>query len=205
MLHRGFAGRIRTMGVGRARDPVSETFDAAAAKLLARAHAAPGVWVQVWLPDPTIRQRTRWLTMGINVDQADNGGSATGRGSGGVDARTRWGRAFVRALYYRDAWYTPSGHRREVRQQSGPYGRGSGRGRGLRVEVGRHVAASPQFDPAHPEHGGLPPRRRVRVMLAAGGATKDRAVQRLSNTDRIWQKDGKPAGRFSTPALRDWA
>jgi hypothetical protein len=79
---------------------------------------------------------------------------------------------------------------------------------GLRVEVGRHVPASPQFDPANPHLGGLPPRRRVRVQIAAGGRAKDAAVNRLSNSDR-WAtgpKGSRKAGpRWSDPSLRDWA
>jgi len=169
---------------GARRDPVSETFDRSAARILERAYAKRGQWIEIWLPDPTIRQRSRWVNQGINVDGPDNP-SVRGRGRGGVDAKTRWGRAFVRSVYY---LHKASGHSGAVR-----------------VQVGRHVAASPQFDPAHPERGGLPPRRRVRVQLAAGGKRADAAVRRLGDRDRIWTDDGREAARFSDPALRDWA
>lgn len=184
---------------GTRRDPVSETFDAAARRLLSRAYARPGEWVQVWLPDPGMRQRTRWAEYGIVVAGPDNP-SVPGRG-GGVDARTRWGRAFVRSVYYQHKWFSPA-RGGSWRTERRPSPRNTG---GLRIEVGRHVAASPQFDPANPGAGGLPPRRRVRVQLAAGGRAKDRAVARLSDRDRIWTDDGRPARRFSDPSLRDWA
>jgi hypothetical protein len=181
MVHRGRAGRIAVMPAGKTRDPVSVTFDAAAARLLDRAYAARGTWVMVWLPDPTVRQRTRWLAEGINVGGPDN---PSVRGGSGLDAKTRWARALVRSLNYQK--------------------KAAGRPGALRVEVGRHVPASPQFDPAHPGRGGFPPRRRIRVQVASGGKTARRAVTRLPDSARIWTDDGEPAARFSDPALRDW-
>ena len=50
------------------RDPVSVTFDAAARRLLARAYASPGTWVSVWLPDPSMRQRTAMASAGVRSD-----------------------------------------------------------------------------------------------------------------------------------------
>jgi hypothetical protein len=187
-------------GYGAARDPVSISFDAAARKLLNRAYAARGQWVSAWLPDPTIRQRTRWTEIGINVGGPDN--PSTRVRQGGLDARTRWGRAYVRALNYQWKWYSPSKPGASWRADRRTVARSTG---GLRVEVGRHVAPSPQFNPADPRAGGLPGRRRVRVMIAAGGQAKLRAVHRLADRDRIWTDAGQPAGRFSDPSLRDWA
>jgi hypothetical protein len=195
MLHRVTTGRIGFMVY--TRDPVSEAFDGAARRLLDRVYAQRGQWVAVWLPDPTIRQRTRYIGAGINVDGPDPLPAG-----GGVNARSRWARGFVRALYYQHRYYSP------MRSSSGWKRRTSLRASGgLRVEVGRHVAASPQFDPQHPERGGFPARRRVRVMLAAGGRKKDAAVARLSDKDRIYQRDGSPADRFShaNGPFRDWA
>ncbi len=175
------------------RDPVSEAFDAAARRLLERAYAARGQWVQAWLPDPTVRQRTRWIEIGINVDAPDNGGSAAGGGAGGLDAKTRWARGFVRSLNYQHKWWSgTSGRGWRQSRRTAPRSAG-----GLRVEIGRHVPGNPG--------GGLPPRRRVRVKLEAGGAAKARAVARLADRDRIFDDADKPAGRWSNPALRDWA
>ncbi|HWM96707.1 MAG TPA: hypothetical protein VNO54_06585 [Streptosporangiaceae bacterium] len=180
------------------RDPVSEAFDASARRLLAKAYGSRGEWVSVWLPDPTIRQRTRWAGVGIIDLTGPDRPSAVG-GAGGLDAKTRWARAFVRSLNYQHKWYSPAGRSKDWQRRM--VGRATG---GLRVEVGRHIPASAQFDPADPGAGGLPGRRRVRVQLASGGAAKQRAVTRLADRDRIYDAAGNPAGRWSDPALRDW-
>jgi len=184
---------------GASRDPVSEIFDAKARKLLSRAYAARGTWVQDWLADPGIRARSSFLGMGINVDGPD-----PVPGGGGLDARSRWGRGFIRAVNYQHKWYS-GGRGGEWRKDRRTTARALG---GLRVEVGRHIVASPQFDPRHPERGGLPPRRRVRVQIASGGAAKDAAVNRLAAKDRwaVGPKGSRTAGpRWADPTWRDWA
>jgi hypothetical protein len=162
---------------GASRDPVSVRFDGPARRLLDRAYAQPGTWVQVWLPDPDIRARTWAAGLGL----PDLTGPDPLPSGAGLDARTRWGRGFVRALYYQHKWFSP---------QRGQTGWGTrrtvGRSNPLRVEVGRHVAASPQFNPARPGDGGLPPRRRVRVQLAAAGRARDAAVNRTATKDRAF-------------------
>lgn len=182
------------------RDPVSEVFDNSARRLLTRAYAARGEWVSMWLPDPTIRQRTRFAGIGILVDGPDKP-TAVGGTSGGLNARSRWARGFVRSLNYQHKWYSPAGRSTTWRTDRRIAARSTG---GLRVEVGRHLAPSPQWDPADPEAGGLPPRRRVRVKLEAGGAAKQRAVARLADRDRIYDDAGRPAGRWADIKLRDW-
>ena len=178
------------------RDPVSVLFDSAARRLLDRAYAHPHTWVQVWLPDPGIRQRTRMLEHGIGdllaPDPLPKGG--------GLDARTRWGRGFVRAVYYQHRNYSPRSAGGSWSKRTSPRNTG-----GLRVEIGRHVPGSPQFDPTHPERGGLPPRRRVRVQLAAGGRAKAAAVDRLAARDK-WIVDERPGPRYGGGGrFRDWA
>jgi hypothetical protein len=187
------------VGHGSTRDPVSELFDASARRLLARAYASPGTWQQVWLPDPSVRQRSRMTSLyGI--------GDLTGPDplpkGGGVDARTRWGRGFVRSVYFQHKWYS-GGRGGEWRTDRRTSPRNTG---GLRIEVGRHVPGSPQFNPADPRAGGFPPRRRVRVQLAAGGKAKAAAVARLSDKDRIYTPTGQPAGRHGGLGnkYRDW-
>jgi hypothetical protein len=178
------------------RDPVSEPFDAAARKILDRAYVNRGTWQEIWLPDPTIRQRTRFADLGIDV-----GGPDPLPAGGGVNARTRWARGFIRAIYYQHKWYSGTPGNWRDQKRTAPRNLG-----GLRVEVGRHVAASPQFDPARPAAGGFPARRRIRVQLATGGTAKDAAVARLSNADRIYTRGGAPAGRFGGGTqYRDWA
>ena len=179
------------------RDPVSLLFDSPARRLLDKAYASPHTWVQVWLPDPTIRQRTRF----VGVVRGDLLGPDPLPKGGGLDAKSRWARGFVRALYYQHRNYSPArgssvwARRRSPRNTYG-----------LRVEVGRHVPGSPQFDPAHPDRGGFPPRRRVRVMMAAGGKAKDAAVARLAYKDRAWVGDHQPGGRYGGGGrFQDWA
>jgi len=162
---------------------VSESFDDTAVRLLERAHARRGEWVSVRLADPSIRQRTRFTSMGIgDLLGPDN---VTARGGKGLDAKTRWARALVRALYYQ---HKASG--------------GSG---ALRVEVGRHIPASPQFDPSHPERGGFPPGRQFRLMIDRGGRAAMRAVQRQPDRSRIYTDDGERSLRWADPSKRDWA
>lgn len=164
------------------RDPVSVAFDATAERLLLRAYSQRGQWVQVRLKDPTTRERTRWLQQGINVDAPDN---PTASGGTGLNARSRWARGLVRSLYYLH--------------------KNAGRGGALQIEVGRHIPASPQFDPRYPERGGFPPSRQFRVRIATGGQVALRAVKRLPDSRRIYDDDGNPASRWADPERGDWA
>lgn len=171
-------------GMASLRDPVSMLFDAPARRLLERAYRQPNTWVGTRLADPGIRARTYAVARGIDVDAPDRGGTATGGRSGGLNARTRWARAFVRAVYYQ---HKQSGHTRPIR-----------------VEVGRHIPASPQFDPRDPGAGGFPAGRAVRVWYGAGGKARERAVKRLADRDRIFTDDGRQGRRWADPAKRDW-
>ena len=174
---------------------MSEPFDPAVRRLLDKVYANKGSWQQVWLPDPTLRQRTRFIGIGINVDGPDPLPAG-----GGVNARTRWARGFIRALYYQHRNFSPM-RGKSWEKRTSPRNTG-----GLRVQVGRHVPASPQFDPANPSAGGFPARRRIRVQLAAGGKAKATAVARLSDEDRIYTKSGAAAARWGGAGkYRDWA
>lgn len=170
------------------RDPVSVAFDAAARRLLERAYASRGEWVQTWLPDPDIRQRTRWIGEGIVVDGPD----PMPPGGGGVNAHTRWARALVRSLYYQARWHAPSRGGTQLRDAR----RTVPASVPLRVQVGRHVAAA----------GVLPARRRVRVMVTSSGAARDRALAREPLRDRIYADgQGQPGPRHATRVARDWS
>jgi hypothetical protein len=182
---------------GGERDPVSVLFDGAARSLLRRAYASPGTWVRTRVADPGKRAQAFAAERGIVVTGPDN---PSVRGGKGLDCRTRWVRGFVRALYYQHKWFSDT-RGRPFRTQRRPVARSAS---ALRIEVGRHVPASPQFDPDHPGRGGFPPGRAVRVKLDSGGKAKDRAVRRLPDSARIWTDAGQPAGRFSDPSLRDW-
>lgn len=72
-------------------DPVSVRWEPAAAHALERARAARGEWWGTRLADPTPEQVARWAREGIDVLGPD---TARYRA-----ARSRWARAFVRAVY----------------------------------------------------------------------------------------------------------
>lgn len=153
------------------RDPVSVTFDDAAAQLLNRARHARGDWVTTRIADPTPAQVRRWASHGIDVEGPDNPSVPGGRG---LNARTRWARALVRALYYQHKNQSMSG--------------------ALRVEIGRRM----------PARGVIPAGRQIRIQLASGGIAAARAVDRLASVSRIYNDDGSPAWRQSQTELRDW-
>jgi hypothetical protein len=177
---------------GQTRDPVSELFDAQARQLLARAYRLPrNAWAGVRVPPPSMSQ-VRWAArQGIDLHGPDN---ASTEGSH-YNARTRWLRAFVRALNYQHKWYS------------------DGRGGGLRAEKRTTPASSGALEV---EVGGwLAPVMRegrvvtvggnaVRVRLRYGGKTARRVVQGMPDSKRIWTDEGRPGARFSNPALRDW-
>jgi len=154
---------------------VSVLWDAAAAALLGRARRARGQWAGTRIADPSPRQRAALLAAyGIDPDAGDRPSTATRRG--GLNARTRWARGFVRAVYYANDT------------------RHGGPGLALEVEVGAHK----------PALGVIPAGRAVRLRVRRGGSVALRAVARKPDSKRIWDDAGLPAGRFSDPALRDW-
>lgn len=182
------------------RDPVSVLFDGAARRLLARAYARPGEWVMTRLADPAPRHVAWAAERGISSLTGPDRSSA--RGGAGLNARTRWCRAYVRALYFQHRWFSGGGHdgkgwRGERRMT--PRNAGA-----LRIEVGRHLAATPQFDPRDPGAGGFPPGRAVRVQLARGGQSARRVVTALPDSRRIYDDQGVPAARWSDIGKRDW-
>lgn len=79
------------------RDPVSVIFDAGARALLDRAYRAPGQWRPTRLADPEPRHLAEFAARGISVLGPDD---ASVPGGPGLNARSRWARAFVRALYH---------------------------------------------------------------------------------------------------------
>lgn len=169
------------------RDPVSALFDKGARDLLDRAYGKPGFWAETRLVPPTARQ-VRWAAgLGINVNGPDD---VSARGGRGINARSRWARGFVRALYHQHRWYSGPGpgqwrpERRTVPRRSGA----------LRVEVGRQAARL----------GVIPAGRIIRVQLDTGGMSKERAVAAMPASEQYVTNDGERGARWSDPALRDW-
>ena len=157
------------------RDPISVLFDEPAQRLLSRAAARPGQWVQTRLADPSIRARTHAAALGFPGDLLGPDNASSSKRT--LNARTAWARSFVRAVQY---WHKKNG----------------GKPR-LHMEVGRHIPASPQFDPRHPERGGFPPGRAIRIKVggvATLPASRDDAYTEAgsrawANPERRWWDD----------------
>lgn len=162
---------------GARRDPVSETMDGAARALLTRAYKARGGWASTRLKDPTPIQVALWMARGIRVLGPDP------VPRGGMNARSRWARAYVRALWYQHKWYSgaPGGGWRTQP-------RAAMRWPGIEVEIGPH----------RPATGVIPAGRPVKIRVAnvrqarASGAPSD---------DWSWSDDGPRRGDVS---FRDW-
>lgn len=170
------------------RDPASVLLDSAARRLLMRAYARPGQWVGTRLAVPTRRTERYLAALGIQWAMPDR---PSVRGGRGLNARTRWGRAFVRAIYFQHNWYSgggQSGFRAERRREE----RHSG---AIKVEVGRAIGAGQ----------GRPSGRAVRIkFFPRGGQAAANAAARLPDADRIFTDAGEQTARSSDPALRDW-
>lgn len=172
------------------RDPVSVLLDRGAREMLARVYQAPrGQWVMTRLADPTDRHRQWARARGIDVDGPDNAATLSGKH---IDARSRWGRAFMRALWYQHRQFGPEPGRgpRGVRSQR----RNTAYGSPLEIQWGRRLPGSER----------LPRGRAVRIRVPYGGKTARRVVEAKARDDRIWYGDREQGGRFSVAAERDW-
>lgn len=169
------------------RDPVSQWFDDGARRLLARAYAKPGEWVSTRVANPSPQQMVQLAALGISPFAPDRPSTASAKG---LDAHSRWCRAFIRALYYQHRWYSGRpgggwrGKKRATPRQTGA----------LEVRVGRML----------PVRGVIPAGREVRVRLERGGQAARKAAERLPEARRIYDDEGAPGGRWSDPARRDW-
>lgn len=184
---------IGNMPGGATRDPVSVLFDRQARILLARVYRLPrGVWAGVRVAPPTARHLAWAAGRGMDLLGPDNASTASGQHE---DARTRWLRGMVRALYYQHKWYSDArggGMRDEKRTTPASTG-------ALQVEVGGWLGP-------RTERGVIvvPGGHAVRARLQYGGKTARRVVQAMPDSDRIWTDDGAPAARFSLVERRDW-
>lgn len=188
------------MGKGAQPDPLRDQFTTGARRLLDRAYRNPGTWQGVTLVNPSPRALAYALSLGIDPFGPDNASTVSRRG--GLDARSRWARAFVRCLYDQHKFWAGRGgtwldERRMVAWFSG---------RPLTVEVGRAVAGGRQAGTL------LQPGRAVRIMYrpgsqaggARGQAAARRYADRLSDADKSYDEANRPAGRYSDIARRDW-
>lgn len=162
-------------------------FDTGARRLLARAYARPGQWVgtRVAIPDP--RTARHLASIGIQWAGPDRPSAQAGRG---LNARTRWVRGFVRALYYQHKNMSASGGGWRDTARKVPRHAGA-----IEIEVGRAMA----------QRAGLPAGRAVRVRFhGRGGQVARRAAAARPDSDRIYTDGGAPGARWSDPGLRDW-
>lgn len=164
--------------------------DRGARELLARAYDQPrGTWVMTRLADPTPRHESWALAHGWDLTGPDNAVTLSGKK---INAHTRWGRAFMRALWYQHRAYGPlPGKAKGVRTVR----RNSPTGMPLEISWGRRL----------PALGVIPAGRAVRVRVPYGGRTARRVIEGRKRDDRIWVGDGEQGGRFAVAAERDWA
>lgn len=161
---------------------MSVRFDADARRLLARAYARPGQWVGTRLPNPAAETRAFAAARGIDLMGPDNKS-----GTGNLNARTAWARAFVRSLNHQHRFWSDdpnSGGWRDTRRA---------RPRsdlGLIVEVGRAMPGGTQAGTL------LVPGRaiRIKVMRGArahvrrkGGQVYTEGSGRADPRDREWE------------------
>jgi len=174
------------------RDPLSVVLDDGARAFLRRVYAARGAWVTTRLADPD--ERTRRWAAGLGIDPAGPDNASTVSGSH-VNYRSRWGRAFARAMYYQHKWYGSAQHRGGPALRPAADKRMVPYARPLELEIGRHV----------PARGAIPAGRLVRARLRPGGQTARNAVNRKPVSQRIYDNAGEPdGGRWSDVNRRDW-
>jgi hypothetical protein len=193
------------------RDPVSLLLDRGAREMLARVYAARrGEWVMTRLADPTPRHLAWGRANGWDLFGPDNAATLSGRH---INAHTRWGRAFMRALWYQHKWYgPPAGSRAHASYMASEKRAAAQAGRtAVREERRLHPTTIPlQIEwgrrlPGSARGRMLPAGRAVRIRIAYGGKTALRVVQAKRRDDRIYLNNGDQGGRFSIAADRDWA
>lgn len=175
--------------MGAQRDPVSVLFDAGARRHLDQAYAKPGVWITKRLRPPTLGHVRHFARLGIDVLGPDD---VSARGGRGINARTRWARGYVRALYFQHRWYSRGGAggwrkgRRTEPRHSGA----------LEVDVGRQA----------PELGVIGAGRIVRVKFTARRPepAKRAHFEDQAAAARVYTPSGGLGPRWSDPSERDW-
>ena len=148
------------------RDPVSELFDAGAARLLRRAYAVAPGWAGTPVTPPTLEHRAYFGSLGIELDELSQIGA-------NPDPINRWLRGFVRACYYVHKWhyYESAGALNLDRRRMAPADT-----RALRYEVGqraRRIEGTRFY--------GTPVR--IRLMSGLGGRAISKVPRELRYTE----------------------
>lgn len=161
-----------------ARDPVSELFDSAARRLLARAYGQRGRWTATRLAQPGPRHLAWAASQGINLLGPDPADTLSG---GHQNARSAWARGFVRAVYYQHKWY--------YRANLG------GLGELRRLVPNDALAVRFRVGRLMPVRGVIPAGREVAILVLPGGLAARRAVAAMPAAERIYLPDGRHGGR----------
>jgi hypothetical protein len=166
-----------------ARDPLSELLDEGARDFLTRVYAARGQWVTTRLadPNPAVDRFARDL-LGIDPEGPDDARVRTGKPN---PMRSRWARAFARAVYHQHKWYGGVRGLRSVRRME-PYRRA------LEIEAGRRM----------PARGIVPAGRIMRARLRPGGKKAISAVVRKPDSQRIYDDHYQQGAKASLWDLR---
>lgn len=137
-------------GQGKPPDPVSELWERAADAILRRVYEQrTGRWYATRIRNPRPEHVTYFLRMwDIDVTGPDNAGTISGKRN---NYRTRWNRAFVRAIYRRNL------------------PKNGGKGSALQIQVGSPKVAAP----------GLPAGWAVRIRKRPKGTVPRREVDRI--------------------------
>lgn len=159
-------------------DPVSETLDRAARQLLDRVYAARGGWAVTRLASPTPEQAGYWLFQGVPVWGPD---PVHRQNPDGLDARSRWMRAYIRALWRQHQFWSGDPDTGGWRAQR----RTTRRPDGIQIRVGRLM----------PVRGIIPAGREIRVRMS--DIPKGSPVP----AGRQWASGGPAA---SDATVRDW-
>jgi hypothetical protein len=176
---------------GAAPDPASVLLENAARRLLDRAYARPGQWVRTILADPAPRA-AQWLaSQGIDPRGADDAATAGGARRGGLDARDRWSRAMVRAVYRQHRWWSPGPGERRWRTERRTVKRLAG---AVRFRAGRR----------YPAVGVIPAGREIELRYDPDTRAARRAVARMPASAQMYDNQGRPGGRHGDRAARDW-
>lgn len=172
------------------RDPASEWLDRPARTLLARAYEHRGEWQSVRLADPSRARLAEAAIEGIDLQAPDRPSAAGGKN---LDCKSRWMRAYVRAIYYQHKWYSAT--RRSAREGWWRERRLEPRHAGaIEIRVGRRAGA----------RGVIPAGRMISIRYVTGGRTALRKVQAQPRSARIYDNAGETAARYSMIEKREW-
>lgn len=162
----------------RRRDPLSEWFDSAAARLVARAYANRGQWTGVYLSQPSVRQRAAAAMIGEwDLFERDRWGEV------------RWVRAYKRSVFWNHKQYGYAGEFRLGQPRASDHS-----GTSLEWQTGQLVMKS-----------GWPSRRwAIRVCVHPGGWAATEAARSIPASKRWVDASGHATDLRSTAADDNW-